>query len=263
MVAMVVMLSRLCFAQGSGQQIDSLLFERLRFVYPRFEAPDDTALLKDVLTKYYSLPSLLGNEVADSIGITKDSLLLEELNELLKLTTTRFFAEKAKTHFAETTLEVTPEEISVYYTENKQRFTLPGTADFFIVYAKNNLPETQKEITNVLKQRAKLDSIDPNNPNKFENEDYALTANVGYPVQPGINFYEILINAKDRKVSGPIVWTDRFVYILPMKLSKPTLKPLSEVEEMCQKELVAIKKDQLWKAIEKKASQLYPVVPPK
>lgn len=257
------MIYNCCVAQHKELQADSLLFDRLQFVYPRFNPKNDTLILKDLLFKYYSLSKFLGNEFADSVGIKENPTFKKELEYLLELVSERYLAERVKEHLVKMPVEVSEDEIKQYYTENLGRFTNPGTADFFIVYAKNNTLETRNAIEAVLMKKAELDTIDINTLEKFEDGDYALTANIQYPIQPGINFYDVLISAEIGVVSGPTQWGDRFVYILPIILMKPSIKSLAEVEALCRSEVVALKKAKIWEKVEQRAVQLYPITLPK
>lgn len=263
LLAFAALLHFACIAQQTSigtignQPIDNNFLKNIQTVWPQFTFVHDTAALKAVLTKLYSVNRSTTDAAHKNLPKT-DSIFaqIEQAKQLLEIKIlSEYYLQKQID-----AVTVSEAEVVKYYNENKQRFTQPAEASFFQIMLNDTSKQSISEIKKLIDERKDLKgealqaSGTKNNEYSISYESYVFTKEfrllqqIVAATQPGK-----LSPVVSEKGSGSF----RMYYTLSYKPER--IKTLEEAKDECKADLINTKRQQIIDTFYADATINYPV----
>jgi hypothetical protein len=237
-------------------QPDQGYYSALQFVYPDFFFSEDGVVMDRFLSKYYSEASYMAY-LADSLGVSEQQAVKQELDLVLQLTRNKFLAEKMKSITISMDTVVTDKQLKTFYEENIHQFSENGSISYVIAYAQDTTNQTIEDIKQAFLGYSKS-NLEETTFSKADEGSYMLTAEFNVPFGKGTPFYSELADSKENNIYGPIVSNDRFVFILPKQIKPVVTLGLDEAAAQVKASILEQRRLQYLQDLGRRSKTMYP-----
>lgn len=250
-----------CVAQQTAigtignRTIDNTFLKSIQTVWPEFTFVYDTATLKTVLAKLYSINHSTADAANKNLPKT-DSIFaqIEQAKQLLEIKMLgEYYLQKEVS-----AVTVSETEVVKYYNENKQRFAQPAEASFFQIMLSDTNKQTVANIKKAIEERKNLKG-EALQASGVKNDEYSIS-------------YESYVITPDMKLTGKIIseasigkltsatgskGNFRMYYVLSHKPER--IKSFEEAKADCTSELLNIKRQQVMDRFIAEAAKAYAI----
>lgn len=237
--------------------INNALLQNITNVYPHLQYSEDTAMVRNYVSKYYAKQLIMADSVKKLPAYDSLKPIIEDLRKMVEA---KVLAEYYQNQLLDKACTPTEKEINDYYNQNKDRYKTIPVYSFFQAYTDSEDKAVVDDIkTNM--QALYKQAPEQYGTSKKTAAKYTLNFENKLMMMPAYSLYDPLKNSKPGQIAGPFVLAGRKekVYLLVTYAEPEVIKPLSEVKVDIINALRISKREALEKALMDKANSEYPI----